>query len=254
MKDGLPRDTWISLTDSNDMFRELGERLRSYRVDAGFQIAELAERTRISPRYVQALENGRIDLLPGYVFVKGFIRSICAELDRDPEPLLEIVERAEEEETAEEKNGSNDSRKVFPLFLTTGVLLVLVIGGIFLHGGGEKESNQNPSDVYVSPEAILETLNGPDSFSALGENHPEELDLVIRAIEKTWLRIQSDSSQSWETTMKTGDEIRLKGMERVSLFIGNAGGILFELNGKRFGPPGSRGQVISNYVITRDNL
>ena len=81
-----------------------------------------------------------------------------------------------------------------------------------------------------------------------------ELDLLLRATEKTWLRIQADSSQPWETTMKAGDEIRLKAVDRVALFIGNAGGILFELNGKRFGPLGTQGQVISNYVITKDNL
>ena len=81
-----------------------------------------------------------------------------------------------------------------------------------------------------------------------------ELDLLLRATEKTWLRIQADSSEPWETTMKTGDEIRLKAVERVALFIGNAGGIRFELNGKRFGPLGTQGQVISNYVITKDNL
>jgi len=77
---------------------------------------------------------------------------------------------------------------------------------------------------------------------------------LLRATEKTWLRIQADSSEPWETTMKTGDEIRLKAVDRVALFIGNAGGILLELNGKRFGPLGTQGQVISNYVITRDNL
>ena len=48
--------------------------------------------------------------------------------------------------------------------------------------------------------------------------------------------------------------VHLRANESIVLLIGNAGGIFFELNGKRFGPPGSHGQVISNYVITRDNL
>jgi cytoskeletal protein RodZ len=236
------------------MFKELGERLRSYRVDTGLQVAELAARTRIASKHIQALEDGRLDLLPGIAFVKGFIRSICAELDRDPEPLLEIIIRSVELESPEEINGSPDRRKFFPLLLSIGILLALIIGGVLIHGGGEK-----PPEIEYTEESAAPGINTPataeeDSFSSSAAQSPDELDLIIRATQKTWLRIQADSSQPWETTMKTGDEIRLKAMDRINLFIGNAGGILFELNGKRFGPPGSMGQVISDYVITRDNL
>ena len=242
------------MNDSNNMFSELGKKLRSYRLDAGFEVEDLASRTRIATRHVRALEEGRFELLPGNVFVKGFIRSLCAELEKDPGPLLELMTRIEEEEAQEEKNGSADSKKPFPLLLTAGVLLVLVFGGILLHGGREKTPDRNRASVPASSSPVVHAVQENDPFPPSGVDQQEEMDLVIRATEKTWLRVQVDSSKAWETTMRTGDEITLKGMERISLFIGNAGGIFFELNGRRFGPPGSAGQVISNYVITRDNL
>jgi cytoskeletal protein RodZ len=236
------------------MFRELGERLRSYRVDAGVEIEDLSARTRIAARNIQALEQGDVDLLPGQAFVKGFIRAICAELDRDPEPILELYNQKIEELSAEEENGAPDNRKTFPLILSVGVLIVLIVGGFLLHGGTQKDPEQAGGD--EATVSISSAINPTEeaSFASTVQEAPRELDLVIRAIERTWLRIQADSSQPWETTLKTGDEIRLKAMDRIRLFIGNAGGILFELNGKRFGPPGSQGQVISDYVITRDNL
>ena len=236
------------------MFSELGEKLRSYRQDAGFEVEDLASRTRIAARYVRALEEGRVDLLPGKAFVKGFIRSLCAELEKDPEPLLELLTEIDEAESQEENNGSTDTKKPFPLFLTGGILLVLGVGGVLLHGGGDKTTEPIPGPVSVSSEPAGQVVRENEPFPQPGVNQQEELDLVIRAVEKTWLRVQVDSSKTWETTMKTGDEIRLRGMERINLFIGTAGGIFFELNGRRFGPPGSAGQVISNYVITRDNL
>ena len=246
-----------SLNDPHVMAKEIGEKLRKLRVDAGIQISDLAVRTRISARHIQALEEGRLDLLPGPFFARGFIRSICAELGQDPRPYLEAVTALQDEEKVEEENGLEGpgSRKTIPLLFTAGILVILVMGGIWLYGtGGEKtpeEISPEPVPGSAEPASAPEPLVVPEAPLA---EPLEELDLVIRAIERTWLRIQTDSSDPWETTLKTGDEIRLKGMERISLFIGNAGGILFELNGKRFGPPGSSGQVISSYVITRDNL
>lgn len=243
--------TWTSSNEILVLASELGQRIRSYRTDAGVELTDLAVRTRIGARYLQSLEEGKLEELPGPVFIKGFIRSVCAELERDPFPLIDLVDQIHVEHPAEEPDQSNGSRRVVPLILS-GVLLVgLVTGGILLHGGKEDQgSDRSPVPVENAGQAVAQAAQ--DQFA--DEKQAVELDLLLRATERTWLRIQADTSQPWETTMKTGDEIRLKAVESVSLIIGNAGGILFELNGKRFGPLGEHGQVISNYVITRDNL
>jgi hypothetical protein len=218
------------------------------------EISELAARTRIAARLIKSLEEGSLVDLPGPVFVKGFIRSVCSELKRDPLPLLDLVDQINAvQEPAEEPDIANGSRKIVPLVLSGILLAGLVIGAILLLGGDEAGedkvvgaqqalSDQGVSDVAVAPE------------EAIQEEIAVELDLLIHATEKTWLRIQADASDPWETTMRTGDEIRLKAVERIELFIGNAGGVIFELNGKKFGPLGTQGQVISSYVITKDNL
>ena len=243
--------TWTSSNETLVLARELGERIRSYRTDAGIEVADLAIRTRIGARYLQSLEEGRLEDLPGPVFVKGFIRSVCGELGRDPFPLMELVDQIYVEAPAEETDPGNGSKRVAPLILSGLLLAGLVTGGILLHGG----KNDNESDrSSVQSEPAGQVVAEADQEQFIGDEQVVELDLILRATEKTWLRIQADVSEPWETTMKTGDEIRLKAMDSVTLFIGNAGGILFELNGKRFGPLGKQGQVISNYVITRDNL
>jgi len=248
----LQEATWTSSNEALALARELGERIKSYRTDAGVEIPDLAIRTRIGARYLQSLEDGSLEDLPGPVFVKGFIRSVCGELGRDPLPLMDLVDQIHVEEPGEESDGANGSRRVAPLILSGVLLAGLVTGGILLHGGGkdvedrDQATNQPAATEQASPEIARE------GFAT--EEPVADFDLLLRATEKTWLRIQADSSEPWETTMKTGDEIRLKAVDRVTLFIGNAGGILFELNGRRFGPLGTQGQVISNYVITRDNL
>jgi hypothetical protein len=216
------------------------------------EISDLAARTRIAARLLKSLEEGKLGDLPGPVFVKGFIRSVCSELGRDPIPLLELVDQINVVKDPEEETEiSNGSRKIAPLVLSGILLASLIVGGILLHGGNEAGPE---NEVSIQPSLAVEDALEVTPEAPAREEAAVELDLLLRATEKTWLRIQADTSEPWETTMKTGDEIRLKAVERVELFIGNAGGVLFELNGKRFGPLGTQGQVISSYVITKDNL
>jgi hypothetical protein len=247
----LHEATWTSSNEAIIHARELGHKVRDFRNEAGLQVADLSSRTKIGHRQLQALEEGRFEDLPGPVFIKGFIRSICDETGKDPVPLIQMVDQIFVDESPEESESTNGSRRTAPLILS-GILLVgLITGGILLHGSGRGvESDQVPDRISLSDQETAGAAQG--DYTA--EEPIPELDLLLAATEKTWLRIQADSSEPWETTMRAGDEIRLRAMERVTLFIGNAGGLLFELNGRTFGPLGRHGQVISNYVITRDNL
>ena len=247
----LHEATWTSSNEAIIHARELGEKVRDFRTDSGLQVADLSTRTKIGRRQLQALEEGRFEDLPGPVFIKGYIRSICDETGKDPAPLIQMVDQIYVEDSPEETESTNGSRRTTPLILS-GVLLVgLITGGILLHGGGKGGQSDQVADQPSSSNQVS-AVAAQKEFAA--EEQILELDLLLTATEKTWLRMQADSSEPWETTMRAGDEIRLRAMERVTLFIGNAGGLLFELNGRRFGPLGTHGQVISNYVITRDNL
>ena len=65
-------------------------------------IRAVAASTRISERYLHALERSELEALPGGVFDKGYIKSYAELLDIDPKPLLEsygIEERKRQELT-----------------------------------------------------------------------------------------------------------------------------------------------------------
>src|SRR6185503_8578116 len=62
-----------------------GETLRRERELRGIDLREVAEATKISVRFLQALENGRIDILPGGIFPRAFVRQYAAYLGLDPE-------------------------------------------------------------------------------------------------------------------------------------------------------------------------
>jgi len=237
------------------MSQELGDYIRRLREESEVSREELAETTRINLRYLEALEKGDIEELPGVVFVRGFIRTIFSELDRNPDRALSLVEDCYPEDEWDDSETPAGSRRIFlPLVLATVLLAVLLAGSLFLRKGDTPNENVL-SNAEIAGDTVPDILfEGPGSRNFGDVDALPDLNLVIQAIDKTWLRVQTDSSDSWETTMRPGDEVRLRASQRITLLIGNAGGVLFDLNGKQFGPPGSPGQVIGNYVITRDNL
>ncbi len=67
---------------------ELGTILRETRQARGVTIDDVAQVTRIRPRYLEALEEERYDVLPTAVHVRGFLRNYSQYLSLDPEPLI----------------------------------------------------------------------------------------------------------------------------------------------------------------------
>jgi cytoskeleton protein RodZ len=70
-----------------------GERLRSEREARGIGLEEIAAATKISARYLDALERDDFEHLPGDVFTKGFVRAYAEHIGLAPEDLVEGFER-----------------------------------------------------------------------------------------------------------------------------------------------------------------
>jgi cytoskeleton protein RodZ len=66
----------------------IGSYLREQRAARGISLEDLARATRISPRYLQALEAEQFQELPAPVFTKGFIRAYCQAIDLLPDEAL----------------------------------------------------------------------------------------------------------------------------------------------------------------------
>src|SRR5512143_3602860 len=72
----------------------LGQSLREEREARNISLEEIASATKIVPRYLEALEAERLDLMPGGFFVKGIIRSYARAVGLDPEAILERYREA----------------------------------------------------------------------------------------------------------------------------------------------------------------
>src|SRR5262245_20702176 len=73
---------------------------------------------------------------------------------------------------------------------------------------------------------------------------PASQRLVVKAIEPTWIRIQTDDLRAVDELLSPGTIREWTAEKRFLLTVGNAGGIEIELNGRPMPPLGQRGAVI----------
>lgn len=70
-------------------YRGVGASLRARRVELGLNLDEVADRLRIRRTYLTAIEDGRVDELPGPIYAVGFVRTYADYLGFQPVPAVE---------------------------------------------------------------------------------------------------------------------------------------------------------------------
>ncbi len=64
-----------------------GQQLRDARLGCGLSIAEVANRTKINHRQIEALEAEQYERLPGGVFIRGYVRALAPVVGLNPDDV-----------------------------------------------------------------------------------------------------------------------------------------------------------------------
>ena len=73
-----------------------GTNFKKARESRGIPLGQIAVETRISTRFLQAIENEDFHLLPGGIFNRGFVRTYAERIGLDPEQAVEDYARLTE--------------------------------------------------------------------------------------------------------------------------------------------------------------
>jgi len=79
---------WRSMEREASSGHAVGRLLRDQREARALSIDDVAKRLRIRRPYLEAIEQGRFDQLPGAAYIPAFLRAYAAHLDLDPEKVL----------------------------------------------------------------------------------------------------------------------------------------------------------------------
>lgn len=241
----------------------IGNALREAREKLGLSTQEVEEATKIRRKYIQALEDENFEIIPGKVYVRGFLRSYARFLSIDGESLVQEYNQMNgcqvEEETDPQqeitvitKNTSKRYRKYF----TVAAAVVLLAGFIYVLGSSNIGLQNQLADEGKSPKT---TENG--SLDGAGQEGKGEgtaddtaqnnveitgMDVVLQVTDaECWMRIVVDDQNAFEGLVGPGSIKTFKGEESVQLKLGNAGAVKVKVNGKDYGFLGAPGQVIT---------
>lgn len=209
----------------------IGETLRKAREKSGKNIRDIAEKTKIGVRFLEALEREDFDALGGAVYVKLFLRTYGGELGVSGSELYKNYEAArilpqqiqEKEVRVRERTG----RTRRALAVSGGVLVLaagLLVNLMIVRSRPPKEP-------------------GPEAYRV--ELPPEPLMLNVRALDLTYVEVQLDGSDTTRSTLKAGEQRSWRARDTIVLKAGNALGLEVEVNGEPQPLLGARDQVVT---------
>jgi cytoskeletal protein RodZ len=240
-----------------------GENLRRERELRGVSLREIAEATKISIRFLAALEEDRVDRLPGGLFPRAFLRQYTRYLGLDAERYVaEFLYVNDDPAPASPPPAPRERRPPLPrgLFLfgavvVVGIVLTLKLGGVPERAVEDAAPLAGGPAVAVPPSPATQApYPSSPTLASAASSTTDGLVLTLRAQQDCWVEARADGETVLNRVLAGGETATLEAHGRIVLSVGNAGGLDFRVNDLPGMPLGKSGEVKRNIVITRDNI
>ena len=230
-----------------------GENLRRERELRGIDLHEMAEATKISIRFLQALEQDRVEVLPGGIFPRAFVRQYGKFLGLDPERLVAEFVFAYGGEPVPTRAPTSKVHVDRPQKgWMIGAAALAVAGGL----AWMMWSGPEPAPVAAAPQASappvtfpLDRVYPPPGGPAAAAPAARGLVLDLRARSSSWVEARVDGVTVLNRVLEQGESQRLEARDGVTLSVGNAGGVEYSVNGGPSTLLGKDGEVRRNVSI-----
>jgi cytoskeletal protein RodZ len=270
---------------SAQIFKEIGEELRSRREMLSLHLEEVERNTHVKAHYLDALERGVMDDLPSTVQTRGMLSNYATFLDLDVDALLLRFADALQARYRE-RNPVRPTRKpgqpivanLPPIRsfvagdLIFGVGIVILLVGFAIWGVNWVLTIQSQSGVQPTAPSISDILLAspdPSSYTATPTYVPLEafpgeptvtvviptlnvnvnVQVNLVAVERTYMRVIVDGETRFEGRVVPGTAYPFEGEEQIEVLVGSAAAIRIVYNGRDMGLLGSFGQVVSNIYL-----
>jgi cytoskeletal protein RodZ len=224
--------------------KDIGNFLRERREASGISLIEVEKDLKIRKKYLQALEEGNIDAIPGKTYLIGYLRNYSKYLGIDDENIIQIIQtyknlekqKTDLKETKEEKiylkrkdRSIFEKKKFFfPIkyvYLSSFVLIIFI--GLLLLSRSLREAQDFPvPSPEIGNETGISVGEKADDISTLSEELIESeaeaiiaeystVDIVLAeklpilkliANDRAWVKIISEDNIIFEGILFDGEE------------------------------------------------
>lgn len=255
----------------------IGELLRNARESKGIGLSKAEDDTKIRRKYLQALEDGKYDALPGRVYTKGFLRIYAKYLGLDEVEILKdfshsLVTNVEVSKPSvsqfkktQERAPKGSKRSTYLLTVATAltVLVVLIAYGYISRnapqstdvGGNPKtevQADAGQVDKGKNDQSSTPSEQGKDvSTSVPGNENPVTQPTASTKVELKlvgnnqicWTKVTVDGTVAFQGNINPGDTKVFTG-ENIRLTLGKPGAVEVFQNGQSLGYLGPNDKVV----------
>ena len=226
----------------------VGETLRRAREERGVSLEEAAEATRISKRYLQALEEeAPLDDLLNPAYGRLFLKNYAKYLNLDPEEVAPLPAEQPAMEPpvvdvlrpAMRPPGRTLSR------LLVAAAVIAFIGLLITRNYGQQPA-EDTTPQATAPRPTQSTPASPASPTSSPSPSPTQatgLNAVLRVTERSWVSATADGRNIIRETVDPARSLTLEADRDLELILGNGGGVRLRLNGELI-PTGGPGEVV----------
>jgi cytoskeletal protein RodZ len=254
-----------------------GEELRREREIRGISLKEIADATKISKRFLEAIERNDHKTLPAPVFTRGFVREYARYLGLNSDEMVNRYNYAAAGDDRIEKPPAHPAaqplvespkkprakRGIPPVFLRIDgsfIFVLLLVGALGAVAWWAVQFKQRrdaearlaeaaPPPVAAAPKTAAPTPE-PQPAAAGGET----LKLVIDFRERCWVELHRDGERVLYDTYAAGTQQTFDAKEIFHFeTIGNEDALTLTLNGVAVAVPSGR-EPVKDFDLTRETL
>jgi cytoskeleton protein RodZ len=253
-----------------------GEELRREREIRGISLKEIADATKISKRFLEALERNDHRTLPAPVFTRGFVREYSRYVGLNAEEMVNRYNFASAKDDRIEKPPQVEKypqtpprdispkpprkRGIPPVYARIDRNLIAVAFIAALLAGVAYWAVQNRRfDQEVPPESTTPVTSSavipPPLIPPKPVDDDSKLRLAVEIVENSWVVLEADGKTIVNAEMVRGERRTFEANDAFRFRnVGNAAGLKLTLNGAIVPPLGADGEVIRNRVFDRESL
>jgi cytoskeleton protein RodZ len=251
-----------------------GEELKREREIRGISLKEIADDTKISKRFLEAIERNDHKTLPAPVFTRGFVRQYARYLGLNAEEMVNRYNYAAAGDDRIEKSAHLERlvqpivpeppvRKGIPplyaridrnVYITIAIVIALALVGWWAYR--LKQQRAATDQAETRPVVVASSsAAAPTPPPAQVTTNPDTLRLTLDVNDDSWITLEADGKVVISHEVKAGERHTYEAKDRFRFAtIGNAGGVVVTLNDIRVPALGRERQVVHDRIFDREWL
>ncbi|WP_418789940.1 helix-turn-helix domain-containing protein [Phosphitispora sp. TUW77] len=259
----------------------IGETLKNARESKGISLSKAEEDTKIRKKYLQALETGNYDVLPGKVYAKGFLRNYANYLGLNQEeilmeykllgtPVRETFQESEFQKKFQQRKVNRSKRKTYLMTAIVAFLAIitLIVYGYLYRQNGDtgfedkgkaspieqtdkqqgtegQQEQQEEQQLQDQNESVLPPAGGSEELGNNEENvQQNSVTVVLKGKDQIcWIKVRVDGANTFTGNLNPGETKTFSG-SNIIMTLGNAGAVEVIRDGTSLGVLGEYGDVV----------